>query len=68
MEIDPRDYLSPADAAARLKISAETVRRWARLGTVRAVKIGGRIFVHRSVLLVHPVTGGSTPTSNDSQE
>lgn len=42
----PPDLLTPADAAELLGISGETLRRWAKEGTVRHVKLpsGRRLF------------------------
>ncbi len=34
------DWLTATDAAARRGVSAETMRRWARDGWVRAVQLG----------------------------
>lgn len=68
MEIDPDDYLDPGYVATRLGISPETVRRWARQGRVRAVKIGDRWRVHRDTLLVAPAGGSAPATEIDSQK
>jgi len=43
----PIEVLSPAEVAALLKVNHQTVREWIKSGTLRASKIGGRLFIRR---------------------
>lgn len=54
----PPDLLTPADAAALLGCSGETLRRWAKDGVVRHVKLpsGRRLFYRADIeALLTPV-------------
>jgi excisionase family DNA binding protein len=42
--------LTPAEAAAKLAVSPSSVRRWARSGALRAVRVGGRVRIEPSEL------------------
>lgn len=39
------EYLTVAEAAARLKVSKRTIRRWVEAGSVESIKIGSIIRV-----------------------
>jgi excisionase family DNA binding protein len=55
MPIDREQYLTPAEVSKALAVSANTVRRWARLGLVKAVSLpGGRWLIHRDVIKMPP--------------
>jgi excisionase family DNA binding protein len=40
MLISQQDYLTVSEAAAYLRVSADSVRRWAREGHLKAMKVG----------------------------
>lgn len=60
MPIDRQQYLTPTQVGQALAVSPETVRRWARTGRLRDLKIdthelpGGRWLIHRDVLKTSP--------------
>jgi excisionase family DNA binding protein len=55
MPIDREQYLTPAEVGKALAVSANTVRRWARQGRVKAVQLpGGTWIIHRDVIKMPP--------------
>jgi excisionase family DNA binding protein len=55
MPIDREQYLTPAVVGKALAVSANTVRRWARQGRVKAVQLpGGTWIIHRDVIKMPP--------------
>jgi excisionase family DNA binding protein len=55
MPIDREQYLTPAEVGRALAVSANTVRRWARMGRVDAIELpGGRWLIHRDVIKAPP--------------
>lgn len=61
------DYLTPADCAVALHVTARTIRQWIACGRLRAVRTdpgrGGRLLVRRSDLdgVLLPVVAGGVP-------
>lgn len=45
MVIDGHDYLTATEAARRLGVCDETIRRWVRLGRLPARKLGFQYFI-----------------------
>lgn len=45
------DLLTPAEAAALLRVTPETVRRWVRAGRLRAAYLGPRLRLERQDVL-----------------
>lgn len=48
---DVRDYLTPAEVAERLGVSASQVRRWIDLRRIDAYRVGGRLRIPEGELL-----------------
>jgi excisionase family DNA binding protein len=45
IQLDGNHYLTATQAAKRLEVSDETIRRWARLGRLPARKVGLQYFI-----------------------
>ncbi len=43
MHMLPRDLLDSADLAARLGVSPDTIRRWAREGRIPAIRVSRKV-------------------------
>ncbi len=43
--VDGQVYLTTQEAAGRIGVSADTIRRWARLGWLPARKFGTQLFI-----------------------
>ena len=55
MPIDREQYLTPAEVGKALMVSADTIRRWARQGRVKAHQLpGGTWLIHRDVITAPP--------------
>lgn len=63
--IDPDEWLSVSDVAAKLDMHPSTVRQWARDGVLPAVRIGRRQWRIRRAAL-QALEGQNAPGSPDS--
>lgn len=61
------EYLTVAEAAARLKVSGETVRTWLKRGLLDGRRVGLRAF-RISSRSVEALLAGSTATAATAQE
>src|SRR5262249_50487713 len=43
-------YLTTGQAGKALGVSAQTVKNWVNAGRLRAIRLGGRVLVHRTAL------------------
>lgn len=60
---DPDDpLLLPSEAAVRLRVSPETVRRWIRLNQIPSVPIGPHKLPRVRASVVAKLLSGGTPT------
>jgi excisionase family DNA binding protein len=49
----PRELLTTGQAARALGVSVQTIKNWANAGQLQAVRLGGRVMVHREALMTY---------------
>jgi excisionase family DNA binding protein len=47
----PRELFTTGQAARALGVSVQTIKNWANAGQLQAVRLGGRVMIHRESLL-----------------
>ncbi len=61
LQIDGQSYLTAMEAAKRLGVCEETIRRWARLGRLPARKLGFQYFILEKDVLECVQAMGKSP-------
>lgn len=61
LQIDGQSYITAMEAAKRLGVCEETIRRWARLGKLPARKLGFQYFILEKDVLERAKAMGKSP-------